>query len=76
MKKELGHKGFVIGWNEPPLVAGKWQVGIASNSRNLMSLLQQKTGNKGAHVIDGQGFEDAIKNARAFIDGLVKTKVR
>jgi glyoxylase-like metal-dependent hydrolase (beta-lactamase superfamily II) len=66
MERRKEHRGYIISWQEPPMTSAEWVVNVASNERDL----QNKIG-KSAKVITGQTRDDAIANAKAFIDMLL-----
>ena len=66
MERRKEHHGYTISWQEPPLTSAEWVVNVASYDRGL----QDRIG-KGAKVISGQTRDDAIANAKTFIDGLL-----
>jgi hypothetical protein len=67
MERRKEHRGYIISWQEPPMNSAEWIANVASDDRDL----QNKIG-KSAEVIPGQTRDEAIANAKAFIDMLLR----
>jgi hypothetical protein len=65
MQRQKEYRHYVISWQEPPEISAAWVVNVASEGRDL----QEKIG-KSSAVFSGQTRDDAIRNAKAFIDML------
>lgn len=65
--KEESYKGFVISWQEPPMISGIWTANVATDSPQLFSLM----GRNGAEVIEAQTREEMLAKARQYIDRLL-----
>ena len=66
MQRRNEYRGYVISWQEPPEISAAWVVNVASEGRDL----QDKIG-KNSAVFSDRTRDDAIANAKAFIDMLV-----
>jgi hypothetical protein len=66
MQRQKEYRGYLISWQEPPETSAAWVVNVASEGRGL----QDKIG-KNSAVFCGRTRDDAIANAKAFIDMLV-----
>jgi hypothetical protein len=65
MQRRKEYRRYVISWLEPPAISAAWVVNVASEGRDL----RDKIG-KSSAVFSGQTRDDAISNAKAFIDML------
>lgn len=63
--KEEPYRGFIISWQEPPMMGGRWTANVATNDPKLLHLLKG-----GAAVIDGKDRDDMIAASKKYIDGL------
>jgi hypothetical protein len=66
MQRRKEYRSYLISWQEPPEISAAWIVNVASEGRGL----QDKIG-KSSAVFSGRTRDDAITNAKAFIDMLV-----
>jgi hypothetical protein len=59
-EKTENHKGFVITWEDPPFLSGKWTASVGSNELG--------------HIknIEGQTREDMLIKARQYIDDVLR----
>lgn len=64
---EEAYKGFLLSWQEPPIM-GYWSANVASNDLNLLRLMKQS----GSKVIEGQDRAAMLAAARKYIDGLLE----
>jgi hypothetical protein len=64
--KSENYKGFIISWQEPPMM-GRWTANVASDLPNLLALMRQS----GSKVIEGRDHDDMIAAAKKYIDGLL-----
>jgi hypothetical protein len=64
--KDENYRGFIISWQEPPML-GRWTANVATNELNLLPLMKQH----GAMVIDGRDHDDMIAASKKYIDGLL-----
>jgi hypothetical protein len=64
--KDENYRGFIISWQEPPMM-GRWTANVASDLPNLLALMRQN----GSKVIDGRDRDDMIAAAKKYIDGLL-----
>ena len=64
--KNEPYKGFIISWDEPPMLADAWRANVATNQPNLLRFM----GN-GSKVIEGRVRDDMIAKAKKYIDGLL-----
>ena len=62
----LEYRGYDLSYEQPPEMGGMFQVSVASNDKNLMA----KLGPSG-EIISGKDMEDAILNARRFVDEML-----
>lgn len=65
--KNENYRGFIISWQEPPMMGSRWTANVATNSPNLFTLM----GRNGAKVIDGRNRDEMIAAAKKYIDGLL-----
>lgn len=65
-EKTENYKGFVIAWQEPPLLNDKWAADIGSGNRHLFAIMGGRLKN-----IDGQTREDMLFVARQYIDDVL-----
>jgi hypothetical protein len=63
--KDLDYRGFLISWQEPPMM-GRWTANVATNELNLLPLMKQN----GSKIIDGRNHDDMIAASKKYIDGL------
>lgn len=68
VEKREEHKGFVITWHEPPLTSDKWTVNVGSDDPRLHHAIG------GLNVIGGRTREDALRQARKLIEGVIGAK--
>ena len=61
--KNENYRGFIISWQEPPMM-GRWTANVASDLPNLLTLIRQN----GSTVIDGRDRDDMIAAAKKYID--------
>jgi hypothetical protein len=64
--KAENYRGFIISWQEPPMM-GRWSANVASDLPNLLNLMRQN----GSKVIDGRDRDDMIAAAKKYIEGLL-----
>lgn len=64
--KSENYRGFIISWDEPPMM-GRWTANVASDQPNLLALMKQN----GSKVIEGRDRDDVIAAAKKYIDGLL-----
>jgi hypothetical protein len=64
--KDENYKGFLISWQEPPMM-GRWTANVATNQPNLLPLMKQS----GSKVIDGRDHGDMIAASKKYIDSLL-----
>ena len=65
------YRGYEISWQEPPLTSAGHDINVASNDSELRGRLEQRCGQKGAHVMSGErDLGEGLKKARAFIESL------
>ena len=57
--KEEHYKGFIISWQEPPMIGGTWSANVATNSPQLLALM----GRNGAEVIQAQSRDEMLAKA-------------
>lgn len=65
--KTENYRGFIISWQEPPMMGDGWSANVATDSRQLLSLM----GRNGAEVIKARTHDEMIAKAKAYIDGLL-----
>jgi hypothetical protein len=65
--KEEHYKGFIISWQEPPMIGGTWSANVATNSPQLLALM----GRNGAEVIQAQNRDEMLAKAKQYIDRLL-----
>jgi hypothetical protein len=65
--KDENYRGFVISWQEPPMMGNGWTANVASDSPQLLSLM----GPNGAKVIEARTRDEMIANAKQYIDRLL-----
>lgn len=63
MQKRKEYRSCLISWQEPPEISAAWIVNVPSEGRGL----QDKIG-KSSAVFSSRTHDDAITNAKAFID--------
>jgi hypothetical protein len=68
VQKIENYRGFVITWEEPPARADRWVANVATESRDLLELMNRNGASK---VIDGSTREEMIANAKKYIDELL-----
>ena len=61
------HIGFVISWQEPPMMGSIWTANVATESPQLLALM----GRNGAEVITAQTRDEMIAKAKHYIDHLL-----
>ena len=61
------YRGFIISWQEPPMMGDAWRAEVASDQPNLLALMKQS----GSEVIEGRDRADMIANAKRYIDSLL-----
>ncbi len=64
--KTENYRGFIISWQEPPMMGDGWSAIVATESRQLLSLM----GRNGAEVIKARTRDEMIATAKRYIDGL------
>ncbi len=65
--KEDSYRGFVISWQEPPMIGRIWSANVATNSPQLLPLMRRS----GSQVIEAQTREEMLAKARQYIDRLL-----
>ena len=65
--KDEDYRGFIISWQEPPMMGNGWTANVATDLPQLLSLM----GRKGAEVITAQTRDEIIAKARQYIDRLL-----
>jgi len=65
--KDENYRGFVISWQEPPMMGNGWTANVATDSPQLLSLM----GRNGAEVIEARTRDEMIANAKQYIDRLL-----
>jgi hypothetical protein len=61
------HRGFVISWQEPPMIGGIWSANVATDSPQLLSLM----GRNGAEVIQAPTRDQMLAQAKQYIHRLL-----
>ena len=65
--KDENYRGFIISWQERPMIGGTWSANVATNSPQLFSLM----GRNGSEVIQAQTRDEMIAKAKQYIDRLL-----
>ena len=65
--KDENYRGFLISWQEPPMMGNGWTANVATDSPQLLSLM----GRNGAEVIEARTRDEMIANAKQYIDRLL-----
>jgi hypothetical protein len=60
-------KGFIISWQEPPMIGDIWSANIATDSAQLLVSM----GRNGAEVIQAKSRDEMLAKARQYIDRLL-----
>lgn len=68
--KREDYRGFACLWQEPPRTGIGWEINVASDDLELLNRMNDAMGEKGAKVIVGRSLEDALTQAKTFIDAL------
>jgi hypothetical protein len=58
--KDENYRGFVISWQEPPMMGNGWTANVATDSPQLLYLM----GRNGAEVIEAHTRDEMIANAK------------
>lgn len=66
VEKTESYNGFVIAWEEPALLSGKWTASVGSDDRRRFTMLGGRAPN-----IEGQTREDMLTKARQYIDDIL-----
>jgi hypothetical protein len=66
--KTENYRGFIISWQEPPMMGDGWTANVATDSRQLLSLM----GRNGAEVIKAPTPDEMITKAQRYIDRLLQ----
>lgn len=61
------YHGFLLSWQDPPLMSNMWQVHVSPDDHSLLDLI----GKPGGEIISGHSYDEAIAKARAFVDRLL-----
>ena len=61
----IDYKGDELTYQQPPQMTNMFQVSIASNDMNLMARI-----GRSSKIVSGKDMEEAIANARRFVDAL------
>lgn len=65
MEAREEYKGFILSWQEPPIMGNMWQVTLCTDSWNLSAYL----GSSGSIIFSGRDYDDAKTKARNHVDG-------
>jgi hypothetical protein len=66
-EKSENYRGFIISWQEPPMMGGIWTANVATESPQLLSLM----GRNGAEVIQALMRDEMMAKAKQYIDRLL-----
>jgi hypothetical protein len=66
--KTENYRGFIISWREPPMMGDGRTANVATDSRQLLSLM----GRNGAEVINAPTSDEMITKAQRYIDRLLR----
>ena len=61
------YRGFIISWQEPPMMGDGWTATVATDSPSLFAFM----GRNGAEVTKAQTHDEMIAKAKQYIDGLI-----
>jgi hypothetical protein len=67
MTKSEPYRGFILSWDDPPLLGSSWQVIVATEDDRLFPLLRRLA----SPVMSGTDFTDVLQQAKLAIDTLV-----
>lgn len=65
--EEEGYRGFIISWQEPPMMGNGWTANVATNSAQLLALM----GSGGAKPILARTRDEMKAQAKQYIDDLL-----
>jgi hypothetical protein len=65
--KTEDYRGFVISWDEPPMIGGIWNANVATDSPQLFALTRRNS----AEVIQAQTRDEMLAKAKQYIDRLL-----
>jgi hypothetical protein len=62
------YRAFIVSWQEPPMMGDGWTANVATDSRQLLSLM----GSNGAEVIKAPTRDEMIAKSQRYIDRLLQ----
>lgn len=66
MERAKEYRGYALSWQEPPAISRAWVVNVTSDNRDLQEMI-----GKSSAAFSGLTRDDAIADAKAFVDKLL-----